>query len=338
MQPINMLMIFWKKDKWLIAGIAVLTAGMILSLFYGNGDAVWRDFFNAFVHKGTSPAAVSLILYGVRIPRLMAGVFCGMALSVSGLLMQESLNNRLASPSVMGINNGAGLFALLGTAFFGNSFVVRGMSAFAGAMVAVAFVALISIYAGSAKSTMILAGVAVSAMMSAFVNLIITLKPELVMDKTAFQLGSLQSVPAALLRGTCTCAGMGLAVSFLIAPGMELFSLGDEVAVGLGLSVRKYRYMCIFLAAFMSAAAVSSCGLLSFVGLIIPNLVRRMEAESIRRRLLLCAVWGSALVVFADFMAKSICYPYELPVGMLLSILGAPFFILIITGRRKRVQ
>ena len=238
----------------------------------------------------------------------------------------------------MGINNGAGLFALIGICLFQGGFVVRGLFSFFGAMVSILLVWMISVYSGSRKSTMILAGVAVSALMSSFTNLIITLRPDTVTDKTAFQLGSLQSIPVSLLTMTAVCVVIGTIFAVLLAPGIELLSLGDEMAQGLGLSVKACRYTAVFLAAFLSAAAVASCGLISFVGLIIPNLVRRMEQERSRTQVLLCGIWGGALVLFADTLARILFYPYELPVGMILSLLGAPFFIVMIAFRRRRMR
>ena len=334
----NMFATFWKNNKWMICGILLLLTAVMLSLFGSNKSLSFMDFLKAAANRNDADEVALLILYGVRLPRTLAGIFCGIGLSVAGLLMQEALNNRLAAPSIMGINNGAGLFALIGACLLQGRFAARGVFSFAGAMISIALVWLISVYSGSRKNTMILAGVAVSALMSAFTNLIITLRPDSVTDKAAFQLGSLQSIPSSLLIMTSICVAIGIVGAILLAPGMELLPLGDEMALGLGLSVKAYRYTSVFLAAFLSAAAVASCGLINFVGLIIPNLVRRMEQERSRTQVLLCAVWGGALVLFADTLARILFYPYELPVGMILSILGAPFFILMIVSRKKRVK
>ena len=334
----NMFATFWKNNKWMICGILLLLMAVMLSLFASNKSLTLTDLLKAATNAKDADEAAMLILYGVRVPRTLAGIFCGIGLSVAGLLMQEALNNKLAAPSIMGINNGAGLFALIGSCLLQGSIVARGVFSFVGAMISIALVWLISLYSGSRKNTMILAGVAVSAVMSAFTNLIITLRPDSVTDKAAFQLGSLQSIPGSLLIMTSVCVIIGSIGAILLAPGMELLSLGDEMAMGLGLSVKTYRHTSVFLAAFLSAAAVASCGLISFVGLIIPNLVRRMEQEKSRTQVLLCAVWGGALVLFADTLARIMFYPYELPVGMILSVLGAPFFILMIISRKKSIK
>ena len=327
-----------KNNRWLITGILILLIVILLTLFTGNEAVDSASLFRAFIKGGSAPGTASLILFGVRIPRLTAGIFCGIALSVSGYLLQKALNNQLAAPGIMGINNGAGLFALLSTMIFGGSFIFRGIMAFTGALISILLVWGISKAAGSSKSTVIISGVAVSAMMSAFLNLFITVRPDSVTDKVAFQLGSLQSIPVPLILFMAVVVCICLIISFLLTPGMELFALGDETARGLGLSVKKYRYICILIAGLMAASAVSCCGLISFVGLIIPNLVRRMRTDSGRIRLILCIIWGADLVLAADYFARSIAYPYELPVGMLLSLLGAPFFIFMIITRRKKID
>ena len=327
-----------KNNRWLITGILIFLIVILLTLFTGNEAVDSVSLFRAFIKDVNAPGTASLILFGVRIPRLTAGIFCGIALSVSGYLLQKALNNQLAAPGIMGINNGAGLFALLSTMIFGGSFIFRGVMAFIGALISILLVWGISNAAGSAKSTVIISGVAVTAMMSAFLNLFITVRPDSVTDKVAFQLGSLQSIPVPLIFFMAAVVCVCLVISFLLAPGMELFALGDETAGGLGLSVKKYRYVCILIAGLMAASAVSCCGLISFVGLIIPNLVRRMRTDSGRIRLILCIIWGADLVLAADFFARSIAYPYELPVGMLLSLLGAPFFIFMIITRRKKID
>ena len=121
---------FWKNNKWILCGILLLCAAIVLSLFGPNGSYAFTDFVKAVFSRRDADQVASLILWGVRLPRMLAGIFCGIGLSVAGYLMQESLNNRLAAPSIMGINNGAGLFALIGICLFQGGFVVRGLFSF----------------------------------------------------------------------------------------------------------------------------------------------------------------------------------------------------------------
>ena len=127
----------------------------------------------------------------------------------------------------------------------------------------------------------------------------------------------------------------GLGAALLLAPGLDLLALGDETAIGLGLDVRRHRVVAIVCAATLAAAAVSVCGMLGFVGLMVPNLVRMAVRCGLRWGLPLCAIWGAVLLVTCDLLARVLFFPYELPAGLLLSLLGAPFFIMLLMRRRR---
>ena len=323
------------KNKWFYISLALLLAGSAVSLFGGNASVSAETLLKAAMHPEEAPAAAVLILYRIRIPRLLAGIVCGAALAVSGLLLQEALRNPLASPGIMGIHNGAGFFALLSALFFGPFSVARSCMAFLGAVCSMALVWAIGSFAGSRRSTLLLAGVAVSSVMSACINLLITLRPDSVADKAAFQLGSLHSIQPSTLLMTAILVLPGIAGALGLSRGISLFALGDEAAHGLGLAVRRHRLLTILCSTLLSAAAVSACGLISFVGLIIPNLIRKLSRESTAERIVLCMVFGAGFLVCCDLAARSVAYPYELPVGTLLSLLGAPFFIFLLVRRRR---
>ena len=332
---INICMISLVKNKWLYVGLILLAGGCLLSLFGGTTSVKSLALFRAFFFRSEADPTTVLILYRIRIPRLLAGLACGSAFALSGLLLQEALRNPLSSPGIMGIHNGAGLFALFSALVFGPWPFARGCMAFVGALCSMALVTLIGHFAGGGRSVLLLAGVSVSSLMSAGINLLITLRPESVSDKTAFQLGSLHGVQPRMLLMASLMILPGIGVAFGLSRGISLFALGDEAAHGLGLPVRRYRMMTIFASAFLSAAAVSVCGLVGFVGLIVPNLIRRLTQADMPGRMVLCLLFGSGLLVFCDVLARSLAYPYELPVGMLLSVLGAPFFIFLLIRRRE---
>ena len=175
MKLLNKTSVFW-------IGIIVMLVLIILSIFAGNSSVSSQEIINSIIHPKDSLDSVNTIIYNIRLPRIVAASICGAALSLSGLIAQEALSNNLASPSVMGINNGAGLFVLFSSILFPGMIFVRPLMAFVGSMVSACIVFVITRYAGSAKSTFILSGVAVSALMSAGINLIITIEPDSVYD------------------------------------------------------------------------------------------------------------------------------------------------------------
>ncbi len=329
MKLLNKTSVFW-------IGIIVMLVFIILSIFAGNSSVSSQEIINSIIHPKDSLDSVNTIIYNIRLPRIVAASICGAALSLSGLIAQEALSNNLASPSVMGINNGAGLFVLFSGILFPGMIFVRPLMAFVGSMVSACIVYVITRYAGSAKSTFILSGVAVSALMSAGVNLIITIEPDSVYDKVAFQLGSLSGIRWNTLIVPIFVIIFSLIAASYMSKGIELFSLGDETAYSLGVNVRGYRVMALLLSVLLAASAVSVCGLVSFVGLIVPNIIRLIDECSFRVRLGLSTVWGINLLLISDYIARNVAYPYELPVGMLISLLGAPFFILMIIRKRRK--
>ena len=176
---------FWKNNKIMVIGIPLLAASILISLLAGNGAVTSAELFETLTGAEGS-RATQIILYQIRMPRTAACLLCGSGLSVAGLLLQEALSNPLASPGIMGINSGAGLFVLLSGICFPHVYSVRNAAAFAGALLSALLVFLIARKAGMSKSVIVLSGVAVSSMMTAASNTIITLRPESVSDKVGF--------------------------------------------------------------------------------------------------------------------------------------------------------
>ncbi|MCR4742350.1 MAG: iron ABC transporter permease [Treponema sp.] len=330
------------KNKRLIYTIGILLFFLLcfLSLFTGTkalsfteGIRSLKSLFNG--EKITSAAKV--ILLKIRLPRLIGAAFCGAALSASGLILQISLNNRLASPGIIGINSGSGLFVLLVTYFFPYSAIARMFGAFTGALICIFIVYFISEKAGVSKTTLVLAGVAVSSLMSAGIDILITLHPEIVADKVSFNLGGFQNINIKSLFFAPPIIIAALVVLLMISEEIDLFSLGDEAAYGLGLNVKRYRILSIVISGILAASAVSICGLLGFVGLIIPNLIRLFSKNKISENIILSIIFGADFLIFCDLISRILFYPYELPVGLFLSCLGSPFFIWILITKRKKL-
>lgn len=323
---------------FVLSGVCLLVLSTGLSLFYGNDMVKAGEIFNALIGRGAVRTPVSLILFQVRLPRIAGGLLCGAALSISGLLLQTALDNVLASPGVIGINSGAGFFVLLAGIFFPFSAFGKQIFSFIGAVAAVVMVYGVCRLAGFSKATLILTGVAVSGLFTAGSNAIITLYPEAVADKTAFSLGGLSGVNWPEIAAAAPWIILGTAAAFLRSDSLELLLLGDETAAGLGIRPARLRGQALFLSAVLAGAAVSICGLLSFVGLIVPNLIRRAGIRNMAGEFLLCFLYGSSFLILCDILARNLFFPYELPVGLLLSFLGSPFFLYILIRRKRSVD
>ncbi len=336
-----------KKFRYIcITGILLLLGIFFLSLLVPNRDVSAGNLFKAFlsgpgslkkedITKAARLAAV--ILWQVRLPRASAAVLCGLGLSLSGLLLQISLNNSLLAPSIIGINSGAGTCVLISALLFPGMTLARSVLSFTGAFAAAMIVCFIASRAGISKTTLILAGVAVSYLFTAVTDMIITWHPDSVTDKAGFSLGGFSSLSSTSLIFSLPLFAAGLILVLILGPGIDLFLLGDETAQGLGLPVARWRFLCILSAALLSGASVSLCGLLGFVGLIIPNLVRMVSGSRFRVNAILCFIYGPAFLLLCDLAARQMFYPYELPAGLILSVIGVPFFIGVLLKRKKRL-
>lgn len=304
----------------LLAGNSAVGPGRTLEVLLGGGNAAER-----------------LIILQIRLPRVIAAAAVGAGLSVSGFLLQGNLDNALASPGFLGINHGAGLFVLLAALLFPYQAAAKSLMAFLGALLVTGLVWFLSAVSGLSKTSVILSGVAVSALCTAMADVIISLKPETVADRAAFQLGGFASLAGASVWIAVPVILAGIALAAVFGPSMDLMALGDETAAGLGLPVRAVRGGFILCAAILAGAAVSLCGMIGFVGLMVPNTLRLVYHGKSRGGILLCAAYGAAFLVLCDTVARLAAFPYELPCGLILSLLGAPFLIHTLLKRRKRL-
>lgn len=318
-----------------IIPILILTAIAAFALLAGNSAISTEDIISVLAGKGTP--GQRLILFQLRLPRMAAAMGCGAALSVAGYLLQGSLDNRIVSPGILGINNGAGLFVLLSALLFPFRAESKCLMAFLGALLVTVLVSIISIRSGMSKTSVVLAGVAISALSVSVIDLIISLKPETVADRAAFQIGGFATTQLSVVLFAVPLIAAGLLISFITAPAMDLLSLGDEMAHGLGLGVKAYRGVFIICAALLAGASISMGGLLGFVGLIVPNCVRMIHKVKSRQGILLCTIYGAAFLLLCDTLSRLLVFPYELPCGLLLSIIGAPYLIWILIKKRKRL-
>ncbi len=319
------------------AAVLCLAAGTVLlfllSLSLGASGLSLGEAAAWLLGREVSAQTAQIMAY-IRLPRSLACLLCGGALAVAGLLLQSALGNSLASPSTIGVNAGAGLFAVAAAWLFPYSQGARTAGVLLGALCAAFFVYAVAHRAQGSRLTIVLAGVAISTLMSAGIDAIVTIRPEALTDRAAFTIGGFASVSTDALLMALPYMAAGLAGAFLLAPRLNLLLLGDETAASLGVAVRACRFLSIFGAAALAAGAVSVCGLLGFVGLMVPHMLRRVTLD-IRGLVPLCALGGSALVLLCDILARVLFVPYELPVGILLSGLGGPFFLFLILRRKK---
>lgn len=312
------------------SGLFVLSA--LLSLLLGAVALSPGELREALLCGPGSTAG--RIFWYARLPRTAACLLSGAALAVSGAVIQAVLSNKLASPSVIGVNAGAGLAVTICCALgLVSGWAVAG-SAFLGALGAVLLVVFAAEKTGASRTTVILGGVAVNSFFNALSQGLITLLPEAGAMSADFRVGGFSSVSSARLLPAGLLILLALTVLLSLCNELDVLSLGEESAAGLGLRVRRIRTVFLLLAAMLAGAAVSFAGLLGFVGLIVPHGVRRFCGSESRFLLPLCILGGGSFVALCDTLSRVLFAPYELPVGILLSVLGGPFFIFLLWKRK----
>ena len=318
--------------------LAVLLLSVILGILLGSTKISLSDMLGAIVRGDYQSPEARILLY-VRLPRVLGSLICGIALAVSGAVIQGVLANRLASPSIIGVNAGAGLAVTLCSAFGIIGGWQLSLFSFLGAFFAVMIVSTGAKKWGASRGTVILLGVALNAFLGAVSDTVKTFIPEVSIISNDFRVGDFSSVTYAKVIPAAVAIIVTVIVLQTFASDLDVLTLGDENAKGLGLNTGVMRIVFLMLSALLAGAAVSVCGLLSFVGLLVPHAVRRIATSKAKHLVPLSALFGAGFVTLCDTLARVVFAPYELPVGIIMAFLGAPFFIFILIkgkgGRRN---
>ena len=313
---------------------ALLAAALLLSVGCGSQWYTPARLWQALCAADAADPVWRILCF-VRLPRTAAAVLAGAALGVAGALIQSVLNNAMASPNVIGVNAGAGLGALLAASLVPGAAALLPGAAFVGALAAALFIWMLAAVAGLSRTTLILAGVTVSSILTACMNTLKLLFPDVAVGSMAFLLGTLSGVTTAQLQRALPWLAAGFVLAALLAADLNVLQLGEDMAAGLGLPVARVRFAALLTAALLAGAAVSFAGLLGFVGLLAPHIARRLVGGDNRRLLPVTALASADLMLLCDVAARVLFAPFELPVGVLLSLVGGPFFLFLLL-RRKR--
>lgn len=317
-----------KKKLYICFAIIVLLFAVLFSISCGAKYLSPAEILRLITGRGE--AVITGIFKYSRLPRTIACVFAGAALASSGAVLQNVLSNKLASPGIIGVNSGAGLGVTVCCALGILSGWIISAAAFAGAIVTVLIITLFSYRIGASKTTVILGGVALNSILSACSEAIVVLNPTVGILTAEFRIGGFSAVTYGRLIPAVIMITFAIIALFTLTSELDILSLGDETSVSLGLNVKKYRIIFLILAALLAGAAVSFSGLLGFVGLIVPHFTRKLSDNESKYFIPLSAVSGAAFVTLCDTAARIIFLPYELPVGIIMSVIGGPLFVLIL--------
>ncbi|MFQ6127691.1 MAG: FecCD family ABC transporter permease [Thermoplasmata archaeon] len=332
---------FRLRRVWLLALFAAMLASIFFSLAFGTVGPIgpgipirlsWGDFFDSLLGKG--PA--SDILMDLRLPRILLACVVGAALSISGAVMQALFRNPLAEPYILGVSSGAAVGVSLGLIWgLTSSLLSTPALAFSGALITVTVVYGISQVRGRIKTdTLLLAGVAIASFLTAvcFYILYAAGKDRDLIISWIMGSFALTTIDEVLITSLVVAVG-GLLI-FLFARDMNVMLMGEESAKQLGVNADLVKIVALATASILAAIAVSFVGIVGFVGLIIPHIVRMTLGPDNRILMPACALAGGTFLIWMDVLARTVAGGQEIPIGIITAFCGAPFFIYLLRSRK----
>ncbi|WP_233354888.1 iron ABC transporter permease [Paenibacillus sp. JZ16] len=308
-------------------------AASLFSIATGAVMVPLRDIAAAVLQHDL-PGVNREIIWNIRLPRTLVAMLVGANLAVSGALLQGIMRNPLADPHIIGVSSGAGLFGIFLLVVMPQYDYLLTPAAFIGATLAAFIIYLLSWKDGVNPLRIVLAGVAVSAFLGSGISAMLTFYSDRVQGALLFMVGGLAAKSWPDLSTILPYSLIGLALSMLFSKQMNIMMLGDATARSLGIRVELSRLWITAIATLLAASAVSIAGLLGFVGLIIPHVARLLVGGDYRFLIPSTALLGAAVLTICDTLARIMFSPMELPVGIIMGVLGAPFFLYLL--RRKK--
>ena len=276
------------------------------------------------------------IIWKIRVPRTLVAGAVGICLSLSGGILQGVMRNPLASPNIIGVSSGAGLAATITLVLLPSYDYLLTPAAFIGAFSTTLIIYFLSWKDGIKPLRMVLSGIAISSFIGAIINTILIFFPERVQNTLGFTVGSLAARTWSHFNLLWPYALIGFIFTMIMSRKLNILMLGDEIARSLGLKIERTRMILIICASLLAASAVSIVGMLGFVGLIVPHIARIIIGSDYRYLFPASALLGASIIMICDTIARTIVEPIELPVGIIMAGIGAPFFLYLLRGGFKK--
>jgi iron chelate uptake ABC transporter, feCT family, permease protein len=295
------------------SGTLALHPGQVLNALFGETGYQWHG-----------------VVWDIRLPRVLVGALVGMNLATSGVILQAVMSNPLADPGIIGVSSGAGLTGMVVLLALPQHQALVTPVAFCGAMLAAVVIYALAWRGGIRPMRVILAGVAVSALCGAGISAVMVLFSDRLQGALLFMNGAMTLKGWSEFGQLWPYSLATLLASLLVTRQLDVIVLGDDVARGVGMNVQANRLLLTAIAALLAASAVSVVGLLGFVGLIVPHIMRLVLGT--RHQLLTpgAIVFGAALVMISDTISRTLFSPIEIPVGIMMAVLGVPFFLFLL--------
>ncbi len=328
-------MILGNKNRTMDRGIILIALAcmailaLIISMIYGAVEISLSTIIHTIM-TDTIRTTEEMVIWNIRLPRNIVAALVGASLAVSGAILQAVMKNPLADPQIVGVSSGAGLAGIIVLILFPSYEYIVPMVAFLGALSASILVYALAWKNGIRPTRIILAGVAVSAFLGSGISALLVFYGDRVQGALLWMVGGLsaRSWPQVYVLAPYTVVGLVLAC--MGAKRLTILSLGDETAKGLGLPVEQTRFIMTAVASLLAAGAVSIAGLIGFVGLIVPHIMRMIIGTDYRFLIPSSACMGAIVLVISDTIGRTIVSPVEIPVGIIMAFFGAPFFLYLL--------
>ncbi len=322
--------------------VAVTCIVALIALRFGSHALTLAQVWSALSWDASSEADVArVILWDVRFPRVMMGLLVGASLAITGAALQALVRNPLADPYVLGISSGAALGATIGLAL-GLGTVMGGIGlplcAFIGGGITIVLVYAIAVSRGQLSvHTLLLAGVIINAVCSALMMFATSIvNPSALYRVVLWLMGTLSAPSRTALIGVAACVVVGLLWLLRYSHALNLLVTGEEASRSLGVESNHVQRMVFVVSALLTGVVVSLCGMIGFVGMVVPHLVRIVCGADHRLLLPVSALAGGMLLILADTVARTVVAPAEIPVGVVTALIGGPFFLYLLITRRYR--
>lgn len=316
-----------------VVSLCILAVLSVLALRIGSVSYTTAEILESIFD---SSSTIHTIIVNLRLPRVLLAAIVGMCLAAAGTLLQAVMQNPLADPGIIGVSSGASVAATVVFLVVPSWTSSLPVLAFLGAAAACLIIYLMAWKRGVEPTRIILAGTAVNAMLGAVSSFLTLLNADNLQGVLSWMNGSMAAVSWADVRQLGIYGGIGLVLALLCIKPANALQLGDDMAKNLGLRVNGMRILLSGVGAFLAAATVSVVGMIGFVGLVVPHITRLLVGSNHRVMLPTGMVLGACVVLFADTLGRTIAAPMEIPLGIIMAILGGPFFLFLLRRGRKK--
>lgn len=337
---------FWVMTLSILLVLIIVTAIAIGSTYIEPKEVykvLLSKLTNGAIFSNVGTLMTESIIWEIRFPRVLLGAVCGAGLAVCGVLMQCVTKNPIAEPYILGISSGASCGAVFVIVLGGMSSIpligisAIGSGAFLGSLLSGILVFAIGTQMGQTTSTtrLVLSGMAISTIFSAVTNLLIYSAKNSNQAKSAlfWTVGSLGGAKWDVLLFPSIILGIVIVISIIMSKSLDILLLGDDSALVLGINIKLIKFTILILATLLISSLVSITGAIGFIGLIVPHICRTLVGSDHKKLLILSALIGAIFLIVSDIIARSLFPPIEIPIGIITSLVGGPFFLYLISKK-----